>query len=150
MPIEGDPVAGTDAVHADLIGVDEVLEGQVELAFDHRRIVADAVEALRDELETTTLATTFWGDEFRISDLRRVYETVWGVELEPGNFQHKVRKNPDWLEPTGHRAPSPDGGRPAELFRSAPSVRRLASPLRRERREPGNPRVPHPGTSQAS
>ncbi len=67
-----------------------------------------------------TLAASFWADSFRISDLRRVYEIVWGTELEPGNFQRKVRKIPGWLESTGERSASVEGGR-------------LESPLRRER-----------------
>lgn len=86
-------------------GSDDVLDRRVENAFDHRRIIIDALEAMRAELEHTTLATSFWADEFRISGLRRVYELVWGTHLEPGNFRRKVRKNADWT-------------RPAELFRS--------------------------------
>ncbi len=127
-----DPVAGSDADYADLVGVDDVVEGRVELAFDHRRIVLDALEALRHELEFSTVATSFWKDGFRISDLRRVYEIIWGVELEPGNFQRKVRSIPGFVEPTGQLSPSRESGRPAELFVSEPTVRRLSSPLRRE------------------
>jgi 8-oxo-dGTP diphosphatase len=127
-----DPKAGTDAAHADLIGVDDVVEGRVELAFDHRSIVIDALEALRERLEDTTIATSFWTDEFRISDLRRVYEIVWGTDLEPGNFQRKVRKVPGWLQPTGTYDES-GTGRPAELFYSPPELFQLESPIRRER-----------------
>jgi 8-oxo-dGTP diphosphatase len=83
----------------------------------------------RDQLEDTTVATTFWTDAFRISDLRRVYEIVWDTELEPGNFQRKI---PGWLQPTGE-FDERGTGRPAELFSSAQLVRRLDSPIRRER-----------------
>ena len=55
-----------------------------------------------DALEETTLATTFQSGPFRISDLRRVYEVVWGTELDPGNFQRKVRQTPGWLADTGN------------------------------------------------
>ena len=134
LPDIADPEAGTDALIADLVGVDDVLERRVELAFDHHQIVADAVEALRNELEDTTLASSFWTEEFRISDLRRVYEIVWNTELEPGNFQRKVRKIPGWLEPTGQHAINPYGVRPAQLFRSSADLAtRLETPLRRER-----------------
>jgi len=132
MPEVPEPEAGSDAAHADLVGVDDVIEGRVELAFDHKQIAIDALEALRDRLEDTTLATTFWTDEFRISDLRRVYEIVWDTELEPGNFQRKVRKVPGWLRPTGTHDDTTTG-RPAQLFRSAPNPLRLQSPIRRER-----------------
>ncbi len=133
------PEAGTDAVHADLVGVDDVLDDRVELAFDHRQIVIDAVEALREKLEDTTLASSFWTDSFRISDLRRVYEIVWGSQLEPGNFQRKVRKVPGWLQSTGERSASSDGGRPAELFRTSDErIMRLDAPLRMEREPRGS------------
>jgi len=128
-----DPEAGTDASYADLINVDDVVEGRIELAFDHRQIVIDALGALGDDLENSTVATSFWKDGFRISDLRQIYELVWGFELEPGNFQRKVRSIDGFVEPTGSRSLNPDGGRPAQLFMSAPTVRPLSSSLRRER-----------------
>jgi 8-oxo-dGTP diphosphatase len=126
--------AGTDAVHADLVGIDDVLQHHVELAFDHQRIVVDALEALRAEIERTTAATSFLDEQFRISDLRRVYETVWGVRLEPGNFQRKVRSIEDFVEPTGRRS-SDRGGRPAQLFASAPGVAPLAVSFQRPDRD---------------
>ena len=133
IPNLAQPVAGSDAAHADLIDVEDVITERVTLAFDHRQIVIDGLEALRSELENSTLASTFWDGEFRIRDLRRVYEVVWGVDLEPGNFQRKVRKIPGWLRATGRRSTSSEGGRPAEFFRSeSPSPQRLNSPFRRE------------------
>jgi 8-oxo-dGTP diphosphatase len=122
--------AGTDAVHADLVGIDDVLEHRVELAFDHHQLVTDALEALRAEIEQTTVATSFLDDQFRISDLRRVYETVWGVRLEPGNFQRKVRSIDGFIAPTGRRS-SRTSGRPAQLFHSPAAFAPLASPIRR-------------------
>lgn len=128
-----DPEAGSDAGYADLVGVDDVVEGRVELAFDHRQIVLDALDALGNELENSTVATSFWKDGFRISDLRKVYELVWGVELEPGNFQRKVRSIDGFVEPTGEQSLNPDGGRPAQLFLGGAMVRPLSLSLRRER-----------------
>src|SRR5437016_1815268 len=43
----GDVVAGTDAADAALIPVSDVLDRKIELAFDHARIVRDAVERVR-------------------------------------------------------------------------------------------------------
>jgi 8-oxo-dGTP diphosphatase len=99
------------------------------LAFDHRQILADAVERLRSRLEHTTLATAFLGEEFTVADLRRVYETVWGVSLDPGNFHRKVT-GAGFIEPTGHnvqRGP----GRPAAAYRRAPGADGIDPPLTR-------------------
>ena len=115
---------------ADVLPVDDVLSGRFSLAFDHQLIVADALEALRSALEETTLATTFQSGPFRISDLRRVYEVVWGTELDPGNFQRKVRQTSGWLADTGQTTAG-KGGRPASLFTGPAEVTPLDRPVRR-------------------
>ncbi len=48
--------AGTDAALALLVPVEEIEVGNVRLAFDHERIVRDAVERTRSRLEYTALA----------------------------------------------------------------------------------------------
>lgn len=87
------PLGGTDAAHAELVPVSAVEEGDIELAFDHDRIARDALERVRAKLEYTALAARFCAPEFTISELRKVYETVWKTKLDPGNFQRKVREN---------------------------------------------------------
>jgi 8-oxo-dGTP diphosphatase len=112
-------VAGTDAAAAALIPVSAVLNGKVELAFDHLRIVRDAVERARVELEVTGIATAFVGATFTLAELRAVYEAVWGVQLDAANFRRSVAQDNGWVIPTGRRArPGPAGGRPAELYRA--------------------------------
>src|SRR6195256_5739440 len=54
-------VAGTDAAEAALIPVSEALNGKIELAFDHERIVRDAVERVRVDLDLRGIATAFVG-----------------------------------------------------------------------------------------
>jgi 8-oxo-dGTP diphosphatase len=100
--------------------VDEVLSGAhpAPLAFDHGTILADAVARARAKLEYTTLAAAFLPREFTLGDLRRVYESVWGVSLHHSNFARKVRSVPGFVQPTGRRAPS--AGAP-ELFRRGPA-----------------------------
>ena len=85
------PQAGGDAAAAILVPVKEIEGGNVRLAFDHERIVRDAVERTRSKLEYTALAAKFCPPEFTIAELRRVYEAVWSTHLDPGNFQRNVQ-----------------------------------------------------------
>jgi 8-oxo-dGTP diphosphatase len=115
----GTLAAGSDAAAASLLPVSDVLNGKIELAFDHRQIVRDAVERVRVELEVTGVATAFVGTTFTLAELRAVYEAVWGVQLDAANFRRSIVAEDGWVIPTGRRAqPGPAGGRPAELYRA--------------------------------
>ncbi|MGW4830815.1 NUDIX domain-containing protein [Amycolatopsis japonica] len=121
MPDLPIPTAGGDARAAHWTPVDEPLANPSVLAFDHHRILGDAVENARDLLSHTTLAATFCPPEFTITQLREVYETVWGTELEPSNFHRKVTRTDGFLIPTGDKAAS-DRGRRATLYRTGPAT----------------------------
>jgi 8-oxo-dGTP diphosphatase len=86
------------------------------LAFDHARILADGVERARAKLEYSPLAAAFCPAEFTVGELRRVYESVWGVALDPRNFHRKVTGTQGFLIPVGDTT-ARQGGRPAQLFR---------------------------------
>ncbi len=124
-------VAGTDAAEAALVPVSEALNGKLELAFDHAKIVLDAVERVRVDLELTGIATAFVGPTFTIAELRAVFEAVWGVHLDAANFRRSVVTEDGWVIPTGRRArPGAPGGKPAELYRAG-RMWKYASPIRR-------------------
>lgn len=114
------PTAGGDARAARWVPVDEALRPRVNLAFDHARIIADAVERARSKLEYTTLAAAFCPSEFTVTDLRQVYEVVWGERLDPRNFHRKVTGVEGFLVPTENRTMR-HGGRPATLYRRGPA-----------------------------
>jgi 8-oxo-dGTP diphosphatase len=115
----GTIVAGTDAAHAALVPVSDLLEERIELAFDHLRIVRDAIERVRVELEVSGIATAFVGATFTMGELRAVYEAIWGVQLDAANFRRSLVGENGWVIPTGRTArPGPGGGRPAELYRA--------------------------------
>lgn len=121
------PVAGTDARAASWVPVNSVDFGQ--LAFDHAVILREALERARSQLEYTTVAVAFCAEPFSVSDLRRVYEVVWGFSLDPSNFRRKVTGAENFLVPTGERRVS-DIGRPAALYRRG-AARLLFPPLMR-------------------
>ncbi|HSX21687.1 MAG TPA: NUDIX domain-containing protein, partial [Gaiellaceae bacterium] len=57
LPDVGGIVEGADAAAAALLPVSEVLNGKIDLAFDHAQIVRDAVERVRVDLELQGIAT---------------------------------------------------------------------------------------------
>ena len=108
---------GGDALAAALTPVREIERGDVRLAFDHERIVRDAVERTRSKLEYTALAAKFCPPEFTIRQLRRAYEAVWNTRLDPGNFQRNVQESGVFVKRIEAAAEPPSGrGRPASLW----------------------------------
>ncbi|MBY8880657.1 NUDIX hydrolase [Actinacidiphila acidipaludis] len=105
-------------------------------AFDHDRVLADGLERARAKIEYTPLATAFLGETFTISDLRAVYEAVWGTPLHAGNFHRKVLSVPGFVESTGETGTRPGsrGGPRARLYRAG-DARRLHPALLRPDRE---------------
>lgn len=120
-----EPVAGTDASDASWMPADAVLSGELQLAFDHHRIVADGIERARTKLEFSALATAFCGELFTITELQQVYEAVWGTELDTRNFYRKVQAVKGFIIPAGSGRRT-TGGRPARLYRAG--SRTLLSP----------------------
>jgi 8-oxo-dGTP diphosphatase len=120
------PTAGSDARNARWMPV-EAVRGL--LAFDHDKILNDAVERARELLEYTTVAAAFCPATFTVGELRHVYEVVWGEQLDPRNFSRKVLHSDGFIVPTG-RTKAPETGRPAALYRRGPA-RRLYPPMLR-------------------
>jgi len=126
------PTAGSDASHAELVSVAEVEGGRMPLAFDHEGILAAAVEAARSSFENRTVGTLFCQPDFKISDLRQVYNAVWNAQLDAGNFQRKVTSAEGFLTKL-QSAPvrsGEKGGRPASLWTAGPAEK-LNPPISR-------------------
>lgn len=139
--------AGTDADDARMWPVGDVLDGELELAFDHDRILRDAVERARDQLEGSDLATAFVGPTFTLTELQSVYEAIWDDELDTANFRRSLSLSPPdapYVVATGERAAAgPKGGRPPELF-EAGDAWSSGSPVRRTRRRTTDPKPGRP------
>jgi hypothetical protein len=85
----------------------------VELAFDHKTMVSQAVQDIRARYSTDPDPDRLLDDHFTLLELRRVHEAIFGTTLLKDTFR---RRFIGALEGTGERAGS-DTGRPAELFR---------------------------------
>jgi 8-oxo-dGTP diphosphatase len=131
----GELAAETDAESARLWAVADVFGGAMDLAFDHEKILREAVERARRDLETTSLAKAFVAPTFTLKSLRNVFEAVWETELDAANFHRTMTRSPGLVKPTGTRAaPSSVGGKPAEEFVFGSAFD--AAPLRRPSKEP--------------
>ena len=84
------------------------------LAFDHNRIVEYALDRLRNKVGYSRIAAGLLPDEFTLTELREVYETVLGQRLDPSNFR-RLLEGSDELVPTESFRTGKH--RPARLYR---------------------------------
>jgi len=85
-----------------------------ELAFDHNRIADYALWRLRNKVGYSRIAAGLLPDEFTLSELREVYESVLGRRLDPSNFR-RLLEGSEALVPTESFRTGKH--RPARLFR---------------------------------
>ena len=134
------------AGHAEFMPVPEiesgVQSGRLLLAFDHERIVADALDQIRSSLETRTIARRFCPPEFTIGQLREVYEAAWGLTLDHSNFQRKILSERFVAPAAAQSRRVGRRGRPPRMWRAAEGDPRfLESPFapawRRQQKKDG-------------
>ncbi|WP_432082786.1 NUDIX hydrolase [Streptomyces sp. WAC 04229] len=131
------PVGGTDAERAFWAPAARLEDGTLGLAFDHHEILTQALEEVRRKLEYTAAATAFCGETFTLTELRTVYQLIWGQNLDPSNFRRKVLNTTGFVQATGDQR-LPPTGRPAALYRRgeawllSPPLLRAATSGRRD------------------
>ena len=86
-----------------------------KLGYDHNEIVKTAVRRLRGKLTYTNIVFALMPSEFRLSDLQKVYETVFETPLDKRNFVKKI-KSLKLLTKTGHKMEG-EAHRPASLYK---------------------------------
>ena len=86
--IDHKPRGGTDARTADWYPIEEAR--QIDLAFDHREILGDAIDRLFGKLRYDPLGFNLLPNKFPLRDVQRLYETAMGHEVDKRNFRKKL------------------------------------------------------------
>ena len=90
------------------------------LAFDHARIITEAVLGLREDVRRDMkLAFDMLPERFTLTELQNVYEQIWDMELTTPNFRRKIA---EYVEETDAYQAG-ERYRPAKLFRRRTDVR---------------------------
>lgn len=88
-----------------------------ELAFDHARIVALALQRLRGKLDWTPIAFRLLPEQFTMSQLRSAYQIILDRELDKQNFSKKMlHSRTKVIEPVPNALVT-GAHRPAQLYR---------------------------------
>lgn len=106
-------VGGSDARGASWHLLDTL--DRSRLAFDHSDIVDKALQRVRGKVRYRPIGFELLPDVFSLAELRRLYETLLGVELDRRNFQKKIRSLGILVDTEETEADGP--GRPAKLYR---------------------------------
>ncbi len=98
------------------LGQWRAVERLPQLPFDHGRIVATALERVRNKSQYSSLPVHLCGEAFTLPELQAVYETLMGEPINPVSFRRKMDELGS-VEPIpgAKRADGPH--RPAQLFR---------------------------------
>ena len=83
------------------------------LAFDHAKIIATALSALRKGAGDFEMIFDFLPEKFTLNALQKVQETVMNISVLPANFRRKISEYVVETDEYTHGA----GHRPAKLYR---------------------------------
>lgn len=81
------------------------------LMMDHNKIVEKALETLRMQLSFQPIGYNLLPEKFTMTELRSLYETILGIELDRRNFQRKMlaydilERLQEVRQGTSHKAP---------------------------------------------
>jgi len=89
------------------------VDGPGRLIYDHRLIIAAAVDHIRSRYEADPDPDRLLGDTFTMLQLRQLHEVVGGEPLDRDAFRREMKER---LIDTGHKSVG-TRGKPAALFR---------------------------------
>jgi len=87
-----------------------------ELAFDHKKIIATALERLRNKVRYEPVGFGLLDKKFAFADLEHLYASLLDQPLNRRNFSKKILSY-GFLEETGELSPVVGRGRPSKVYR---------------------------------
>jgi len=103
--------ASTDAENAKWFNIKRL----PSLAFDHKHILAIAIERLRAKIRYQPIGFELLDKKFPFSDLEKLYTALLDREMNRRNFSKKILSF-DFLEETGELSKSEGKGRPSKMY----------------------------------
>jgi len=85
---------------------------EADFGFDHYNIIKTAIERLRSKILYTNIIFNLLPEEFTLTQLQNVYETILGKKDQAANFRRKII---DMVQETD-KYTSDKGHRPAKLY----------------------------------
>ena len=112
----------SDSIHLDAVLTKErtklgksifLIKDSGGLAFDHARIIAEAVCLLRKYAQDFNTIFDFLPEKFTLNEVQKVQETILDISILPANFRRKINdyviETDEYTQGAGHR--------PARLFK---------------------------------
>lgn len=84
--------AGKRVLQAGFYDLEDMIQKDKKIAFDHQEILRYARERIRNKTEYTCLPFHFVGEEFTLPKLQRIYEILLGKSLYKANFRKKIKQ----------------------------------------------------------
>lgn len=95
------------------INTEYIILKSEDIAFDHSKIIAYAINTLRKNINNVMFASQLLPEYFTLTDLQTVYEKILGKELVTANFRRKIS---DYVIETGQKVKGA-GHRPSKLYK---------------------------------
>ncbi len=108
--------AGKRTASAALYDVGELLDSDIQLAFDHKQMIQYGRERIKNKVEYVPIAFEFLPEKFTLPELQKVYEILLNKKLYKAGFRQKIAP---MVEETGEMT-SGDAHRPSKFYRVKP------------------------------
>ncbi len=99
------------------IDIDKVLNGEINIAFDHLHLVEQAISRIRMKSRYSMLPVHLLGETFTLTELQQVFELILGCPLNRAAFRRRINRA-DILHDTGMMRKG--NQRPAALYQISP------------------------------